>query len=834
MNRILLSGNEAIARGCFEAGCGFATGYPGTPSTEILESIARYAGIYTNWAVNEKVALETASGACLAGARSIVTMKHVGLNVASDPLMTLAYTGVGAGLVVVSADDPGIHSSQNEQDNRWYALMAKIPMLEPSDSEAARIFTKKAFEISELFDLPVLLRVTTRISHSKTVVYPEEPEAVKKSIYPEKAIEKYVMVPANARKARLSLEGRFRKLVRFSEQCSLNTVESGSTDYGIITSGISYQYVKEVMPHANILKLALTNPLPLNLIKAFVERFAKILIVEELDPYIEMQIRHISTDIHGKDFIPSISELTPEKVREGIRKFTGGTNSSVIPSVRPALDVIRRPPILCPGCPHRGLFYQLSKQRTFIAGDIGCYTLAYDEPLKAVHTCLDMGAGIGQAMGIEKAMPTVGKKPVAVIGDSTFLHSGMTSLLNVVYNRSNILIVILDNRTTAMTGAQANPLSGTDIHGNPSPDISLEQIVSALGVTWVRTVNPYETKLLEKTIKEAIAFEGPAVIITKAPCVLLPEFKKNRPRPFTVKTDLCTGCTICLNIDCPSLWWEPSEVKAAGKKRAKGIAYIDPVSCTGCGLCADVCSFDAIVKLPGTKDKSPTQAELGYPAPFPKEGIGGITQSSERDITVQGKKVTMSASTVVTGVGGQGVVSATDIISIVALKAGYEVKKSDVHGMAQRGGAVTSFVRYGNKVYSPIIEQGTADYLIALEEMEALRGIVFLKDNGTVILSDFHTPPPDVALGYKKYPEHIQEQLKAIKPAVKCYRAGVIDVLKQHPTYSINMFLLGIYAYFQSYEKMLWLEAIRQRFKRSDRAIESFLYGYEKQRKEML
>jgi indolepyruvate ferredoxin oxidoreductase alpha subunit len=596
MKRILLSGNEAIARGCFEAGCGFATGYPGTPSTEILENIADYEGISANWAVNEKVALETASGACLAGARSIVTMKHVGLNVASDPLMTLAYTGVGAGLVVVSADDPGIHSSQNEQDNRWYALMAKIPMLEPSDSEEARIFTKKAFEISELFDLPVLLRVTTRISHSKTVVHPGEPEAVKKSTYPEKAIEKYVMVPANARKARLSLEDRFHKLVRFSEQCALNTVESGSTDYGIITSGISYQYVKEVMPDANILKLVLTNPLPLNLIKAFVERFKKILIVEELDPYIEMQIRHISASIHGKDFIPSISELSPEKVREGIIKFTGGTNAPVPHSGSPAPDVIRRPPILCPGCPHRGLFYQLGKQRTFIAGDIGCYTLAYDEPLKAVHTCLDMGAGIGQAMGIEQVMPKGGKKPVAVIGDSTFLHSGMTALLNVVYNKSNILVVILDNRTTAMTGAQANPLSGTDIHGNPSPDISLEQIVSALGVKWVRTVNPYETKPLEKTIKESIAYDGPAVIITKAPCVLLPEFKKSRPKPYTVKTDLCTGCTICLNIDCPSLWWEPAEVKAAGKKRAKGIAYIDPVSCTGCGLCADVCSFEAIVR----------------------------------------------------------------------------------------------------------------------------------------------------------------------------------------------------------------------------------------------
>lgn len=596
MKRMLLSGNEAIARGSFEAGCGFATGYPGTPSTEILENIAQYKSIYANWAVNEKVALETASGACLAGARSIVTMKHVGLNVASDPFMTLAYTGTGAGLVVVSADDPGIHSSQNEQDNRWYALMAKIPMLEPSDSEEARVFTKKAFEISEAFDLPVLLRVTTRISHSKTVVFPEEPASVKQAAYPEKQINKYVMVPANARRARLALEDKLLRLAEFSERFSLNKIEQGSTDYGIITSGVSYQYVKEAMPDAHILKLSLTNPLPLNLIKAFVEKFKKILIVEELDPYLEMQIRHISAGIHGKDFIPSLSELTPEKVREGIKAFAGGVRSSVVSHSEPAVDVIRRPPILCPGCPHRGLFYQLSKQRSFIAGDIGCYTLAYDEPLKAVHTCLDMGAGIGQAMGIEMVMPKGGKKPVAVIGDSTFLHSGMTALLNVVYNKSNILVVILDNRTTAMTGAQANPLSGTDLYGNPSPDIALEHIVKALGVHWVKTIDPYKTKLVEKTIKEAVAFEGPAVLITKAPCVLLPEFKEKRQKPYFVKTDLCTGCTICLNIDCPSVWWEPTDVKAESRKRAKGIAYIDPMSCTGCGLCADVCAFDAIVR----------------------------------------------------------------------------------------------------------------------------------------------------------------------------------------------------------------------------------------------
>ena len=609
MNKFLLSGNEAIAMGCFEAGCRFATGYPGTPSTEILENLANYEGIYTNWAVNEKVALEAASGACLAGARSIVTMKHVGLNVASDPLMTLAYTGVGSGLVVVSADDPGIHSSQNEQDNRWYALMAKIPMLEPSDSDEARILTRKAYEISELFDLPVLLRITTRISHSKTIVYPEGhvhhvrasevSDKVKGTAYPEKAIDKYVMVPANARKARTALEDRLQRLSVFSEQFPLNRIEWGNTDFGIITSGVAYQYVKEVMPDASILKLFMTNPLPLNLIKRFIKKTGRILVVEELDPYIETQIRHMSEDIHGKDFIPSISELTPEKVRNGINKFAAGLRSSGAPSGKhhaDVVDVIRRPPILCPGCPHRGLFYQLSKLRVFVAGDIGCYTLAYDEPLKAVHTCLDMGAGIGQAMGIEKAMPKGSKKPVAVIGDSTFLHSGMTSLLNAVYNRSNILVVILDNRTTAMTGTQSNPLSGTDIHGNQTPDISLEQLVSALGIKWVRTINPYETKHLEKILKEAVAFDGPAVVITKAPCVLLPEFRQKGQKPYVVKADLCTGCTICLNIDCPSLWWEPVGVKAQGKKRAKGIAYIDPVSCTGCGLCADVCTFEAIVK----------------------------------------------------------------------------------------------------------------------------------------------------------------------------------------------------------------------------------------------
>ncbi|MCL4558442.1 MAG: indolepyruvate ferredoxin oxidoreductase subunit alpha [Deltaproteobacteria bacterium] len=601
MRRALMSGNEAVARGSFEAGCRFATGYPGTPSTEILENIAGYEGISTNWAVNEKVALETASGACLAGARSIVTMKHVGLNVASDPLMTLAYTGVGAGLVVVSADDPGIHSSQNEQDNRWYALMAKIPMLEPSDSEEARLFTVKAFEISELFDLPVLLRITTRISHSRTVVFIEEPVKPGRPMYPGKETDRHVMVPANARTARLALEGRLQKLARFSEQFPLNRTEKGTANYGIITSGVSYQYVKEVVPDASVLKLSLTNPLPVGLIKKFTEDFKRVLVVEELDPYMEMQVRYLSPGIRGKAFIPSISELTPEKVRDGVRWFVAGTPPSGATAAGQgsgATDVIGRPPILCPGCPHRSLFYQLSKQCSFIAGDMGCYTLAYDEPLKAVHTCLTMGAGIGQAMGIEKAMPEGGKKPVAVIGDSTFLHSGMTELLNVVYNRSNILVVILDNRTTAMTGAQPNPLSGTDIYGNASPDISLERIVRALGVHWVETVDPSETRQVEKVVKEAMAFQGPAVVVTRAPCVLLPEFREKKREPYTVRPDLCTGCTICLNIGCPSLWWEPAEESAAGrKKRPRGIAYIDPAGCTGCGLCADLCSFNAIVRI---------------------------------------------------------------------------------------------------------------------------------------------------------------------------------------------------------------------------------------------
>ncbi len=594
MNHTLLSGNEAVARGAFEAGCRFATGYPGTPSTEILESITNYKDIYANWAVNEKVALESASGASIAGARSIVTMKHVGLNVASDPFMTLAYTGVGAGLVIVSADDPGIFSSQNEQDNRWYALFAKVPMLEPSDSDEARVFTKKAFQISEMFDLPVLLRLTTRISHSKSIVKIEDPEQVRETVYPQKQIEKYVMVPSNARLRRLLLEERFKKLTEFSEGFELNRTEWKNKDIGIITSGISYQYVKESMPDASILKLALTNPLPFNMIDDFVKGVRRVLIVEELDPYIEMQIRYISTKIKGKEFVSSISELTPLKVKNGIDRFLGKQVKAAKP---PVMDVSQRPPILCPGCPHRGLFYQLYKLRVFVAGDIGCYTLAFDQPLNAVHTCLDMGAGISQAMGIERVMPSGSKKPVAVIGDSTFLHSGITSLLNAVYNRSNILVIILDNRTTAMTGAQPNPVTGMDIYGNPAPEVSLEKLVSAIGVEWVKTVDPYDTKLTEKTLKDALSYRGTAVVITKGPCVLLPGYKEKKQKPYIVKTEMCTGCTICLNINCPSVWWESTEKKLTGRKRARGIAYIDPLTCTGCGLCADICSFDAIVKV---------------------------------------------------------------------------------------------------------------------------------------------------------------------------------------------------------------------------------------------
>ncbi len=592
--KILLSGNEAIARGAYEAGVKVASAYPGTPSTEILENLSTYKGVYTEWAPNEKVALEVALGASFAGVRALASMKHVGLNIAADPLFTSVYTGVRGGLVVITADDPEMHSSQNEQDNRNYAFAAKIPMLEPSDPAEAREFTKIAFELSEEFDTPILLRTTTRVSHVKGLVSIGEvqPSKVKAGI--EKIPEKFVMLPANARKRRREIETRMERLRAFVETFPENRIEWGDKKRGFITSGVSYLYVKEVFPEASVLKLGMAYPFPEKLIKSFAKEIEELFIVEELDPFIELHVKAMGIQCMGKELIPSYGELNPAIVRKSIK---GEARKDLFEP----LEIPQRPPNLCPGCPHRGIFYAISKLGVFIAGDIGCYTLAALKPLSAMDSCVCMGASIGNAFGIEKAL---GKdalgKTIAVIGDSTFIHSGITGLIDVVYNKGFTTVVILDNRTTAMTGHQPNPATGMTITGDYSTVIDIEALCRAIGVKHVHIVNPNDLEESYKVLKEEIERPEPSVVITKYPCALLPEMKKRKDKPlYLIVPEKCTGCRTCLKLGCPAIEWVPltaEEAKKMGfKEKQKGYARINSVLCDGCGQCVTVCKFRAIV-----------------------------------------------------------------------------------------------------------------------------------------------------------------------------------------------------------------------------------------------
>lgn len=595
MEKVLLSGNEAIARGAYEAGVKVASAYPGTPSTEITENLSTYEGVYTEWAPNEKVAVEVAMGASFAGVRAMASMKHVGLNIAADPLFTAAYTGVRGGLVIVTADDPGMHSSQNEQDNRNYALAAKVPMLEPSDSEEAREFMKIAFELSEEFDTPVLLRTTTRVSHVKGLVSMGESISSQVKTGIEKIPEKFVMLPANARKRRVELEKRMERLRNFVETFPGNRAERGDKKRGFITSGVSYLYVKEVFPEASVLKLGMVYPFPEKLIKSFAEEVEELFIVEELDPFIELHVKAMGLKCRGKEILPSYGELNPYVIRKAIM---GEAREDIFQ----AMDIPQRPPNLCPGCPHRGVFYSISKLGLFIAGDIGCYTLAALRPLSAMDSCVCMGAGIGNAFGMEKALgnDALGKT-IAVIGDSTFIHSGITGLIEVVYNRGFTTVVILDNRTTAMTGHQPNPASGKTIAGDYSTVIDIEALCRAIGVNHVYTVNPNDLEETYKVIRQEIERPEPSVIITKYPCVLLPEMKKRKERPlYLVVPEECTGCKGCLKLGCPAIEWVPlttEEAKKLGyKEKQKGYAMVNAVLCDGCGQCVTVCKFKAIVQ----------------------------------------------------------------------------------------------------------------------------------------------------------------------------------------------------------------------------------------------
>lgn len=593
--QLWLSGNEALAMGAYEAGVKVASGYPGTPSTEILENLAGYKGVYSEWAPNEKVALEVAIGASFAGVRALSTMKHVGLNVAADPLFTASYTGVRGGLVIIVADDPSMYSSQNEQDSRNYAYAAKLPMLEVSDPDEAKEFLKLAYKLSEQFNTPVLLRSCTRVAHVKGVVAPGNAE--KSGVTPglERNPQQLVMLPAHARARRVAIAKRQEELVAFAETWSENRVEMGEKAMGIIAAGTSYLYAKEAFPKASFLKLGMVHPLPEKLIRDFAKQVKTLYIVEDLDPFIELRVKAMGIKCIGKEKIPAIGELSPSVVRKAL---SGETGTGLFP---PA-ELPPRPPNMCPGCPHRGLFYNLNRLKVFVSGDIGCYTLGALPPLSAMDTCVCMGASVGMAHGMAKALGDDGLgKMVAVIGDSTFIHSGLNSLINTVYNQSYSTVIILDNRITAMTGQQPNPASGSTIMGEPANSIDFPELCRAIGVKHVRTVNPHDIEATYKVLKEEIARPEPSVVITRFPCVLTLEEKKRPKTPFHSNTDNCTGCGMCLRLGCPSISWVPeSEAEAAKgkakKTKRKGYALINETTCIGCGQCLVLCKFKAIVK----------------------------------------------------------------------------------------------------------------------------------------------------------------------------------------------------------------------------------------------
>ena len=573
--KVLLSGNEAVARGAYEGGCRFAAAYPGTPSTEILENIAKYKDvIYCEWSTNEKVALEVATGASFAGARALAAMKHVGLNVAADPFFSLSYIGSTGGIIIVSADDPGMHSSQNEQDNRHYARSAKMAMLEPSDSQEAKEFTILGFEISEDFDTPLLLRLSTRLCHSKTVVELGERKEVPVKGY-EKDIKKRLVLPAHARLRHIYVEERLKKLSKFSEQFEYNKMEFNDKSIGIISSGIAYQYAKEVLPDASYLKLSFTYPLPFKLIEKFSKQVKKLYVIEENDPFLEMEIKAKGINVIGKEIIPITGELNPSIISEAFGKKRKSVTIIKIPSLPP------RPPALCPGCSHTPVFYTLNKLKLTVTGDIGCYTLGALPPLNAIDTCVEMGASLGNAFGMEKVLGEKSdKKIVAVIGDSTFFHSGITPLIDIVYNKGTSTVIILDNRITAMTGHQENPGTGKTLMGEDTVTINPEDIVKACGVKHVFTVDPYNLKELKKVIKREVERKEPSVIIARRPCILLLIRKREVGKPFYVDTEECIGCKICLQLGCPAISMKDEK------------AYINELFCVGCGVCAQLCPKD--------------------------------------------------------------------------------------------------------------------------------------------------------------------------------------------------------------------------------------------------
>jgi len=585
----LLTGNEAIARGAWEAGVKFATAYPGTPSTEILENVATYDGIVSEWAPNEKVAVEAAAGASIAGIRTLAAMKHVGVNVAADPIFTFAYLGVNGGSVIVTADEPGMHSSQNEQDNRNYARHAKMPMFEPSDSQEAKDMLKDAYEVSETYDCPALYRMTTRVCHSKSIVECEDRVEVDDKEY-VKDIMKNCPLPAHARVMQVKLAKNFEKLAEYTETSKWNYIEDNQKEIGVIASGVAFRYAKEVFGDtASYLKLGFSYPLPKKLIAEFAGKVKKIYVLEENDPILETEIKAMGIDVIGKDVFPTMGELTPERIREALY---GKSEVTLAPDPE---KIVGRPPAFCAGCPHRGIFYELGRRKNImIFSDIGCYSLGLTPPYNATDAMICMGASISGGHGVAKAMDIKNNdmKVVSVIGDSTFFHSGMTSLMDVTYNKSNVLTVILDNRITGMTGHQENPGSGFDLKGEPAPIMDIETIVRALGVKNVRTVDPNNLEETDAALDWGLSNDEASVIITRWPCALKrfsqadkEEFPEAFKRHCKVDTDLCIGCKKCLKSGCPALAFNSTVPKKSG---------ILEESCLGCEVCLQICPKHAI------------------------------------------------------------------------------------------------------------------------------------------------------------------------------------------------------------------------------------------------
>ena len=577
-------GNEAVARGAYEAGVTVAAAYPGTPSTEITENVAKYDEIYSEWSPNEKVSLEVAIGASIAGARSLCAMKHVGLNVAADPLFTVSYTGVNGGLVIVVADDPGMHSSQNEQDSRFYARSSKVPMLEPSDSQECKDFVRTAYEISEEFDCPVLVRLSTRVAHSQSPVALNEKSGFTLKEY-KKDFNKYVMMPAMARKRHGEVEKRMAALREFSDSTPLNKIEWGSKKIGVITSGIAYQYAREAFGDVSYLKLGMVHPLPEKLIAEFAGQVETLYVVEELEPFIEDQVKMAGLKVIGKELLPVMGELSAQLVAEKIL----GKKVEVCNAINDAVPV--RPPVMCPGCPHRGMFHILKKLKLTVSGDIGCYTLGALAPTESMDTCICMGASVSGAHGMEKARgKEFGKKTVAILGDSTFIHSGITGLIDIVYNKGNSTVIILDNSITGMTGHQQNPTTGYTIKGEPTRQVDLEKLARAVGVERVTVVDPFDLKEFERVVREETSAEEPSVIISQRPCALLKSVRFEGPQ--RIQLAKCKKCKLCLTIGCPAIVDKGDCIE------------VNEALCVGCKLCSKVCNFKAIEKAGDSDGKA--------------------------------------------------------------------------------------------------------------------------------------------------------------------------------------------------------------------------------------